>query len=100
MIDEEMPLIDFDKYRIVGRGVHVRKGRRLTLSVLRRSRKLTQEELATRAKITQSEVSRAELRDDCLVSTLRRYAKALGGELITYVEIDGRKYQIALGRDV
>lgn len=96
MINEKMPPVDFSKYRVVGRGVHVRKGRSLTLSVLRRSRGLTQEAVASRAKITQSEVSRAELRSDCRVSTLRRYAEALGGELVTYVQIDGRKYKIAL----
>lgn len=91
---DDMPPIDFSKCKIIGRGLY--KDRKLTLSVLRQSRGLTQEEVAAKAKISQSEVSRAELRDDCLVSTLARYAEALGGELLLYVKIDGRKYPTAL----
>ena len=41
----------------------------------------TQVELAEDAGISQSEVSTAERRKDHLVSTLRRYVEALGGEL-------------------
>lgn len=68
----------------------------MTLATLRAATGLTQNEVATRAKITQSEVSRAELRSDCRISTLERYAKALGGALQLSVEIDGRVYPIAL----
>lgn len=66
------------------------------LALLREQRGLTQEKLAKRAKITQSEVSRTELRDDCLISTLERYASALGGELLLYVKIDGQLYPVTL----
>ena len=72
------------------------KQRKLTLALLREQQGLTQEKLARRAKITQSEVSRTELRDDCLVSTLERYAAALGGKLLLHVEIDGRLYPVTL----
>jgi hypothetical protein len=41
----------------------------------------TQVEVAEAAKMTQSELSRAERREDHLISTLRRYVEALGGEL-------------------
>lgn len=41
----------------------------------------TQVELAAEAQMSQSELSRAERREDHLVSTLRRYVEALGGEL-------------------
>jgi DNA-binding XRE family transcriptional regulator len=41
----------------------------------------TQAELAELAGTTQSEISMAERRADHLVSTLRRYVEALGGEL-------------------
>jgi len=53
-------------------------------------------ELAAKAGLSQGEVSRAEARDDCLVSTLERYAKALDGELLLYVKIDGRSYPVSL----
>lgn len=92
--DDEMPEIDFDKCKIIRRGPD--RERPLTLAVLRKSQKLTQEQIAERAGTTQSEVSRAELRKDCLVSTLERYAKALGGEILLYVKIDGRKYPVML----
>ena len=66
------------------------------LADLREQRGLTQTKLARRAKITQSEVSRTELREDCLVSTLKRYAAALGGKLLIHVEIDGQSYPVTL----
>lgn len=91
---EEMPEIDFTKVKIIRRGPP--KDRKLSLAILRGSQDLTQAEVAERAGITQGEVSRAELRDDCLVSTLSRYAKALGGELLLHVKIDGREYPIEL----
>ena len=72
------------------------KPRTLTLATLREQRGFTQEKLARRAKITQSEVSRTELREDCLVSTLERYAAALGGELLLHVKIDGQLYPVTL----
>ena len=41
----------------------------------------TQVEAAEVAELTQGEISRAERRSDHLLSTLRRYVNALGGEL-------------------
>jgi Helix-turn-helix len=96
--EEEMPEIDFKQCKIIRRGPM--RDRKLALASLRGSQGLTQEQLAAKAKLTQSEVSRAEMRDDCLVSTLERYAKALGGELLLYVKIDNRSYPIVLaGQD-
>ena len=51
---------------------------------LREIRKLTgktQVEVAKKTKMTQGHLSSVESRDDHLVSTLRNYVKALGGEL-------------------
>ena len=73
-----------------------KREKKLKLALLREQQGLTQEKLAQRAKITQSEVSRTELRDDCLVSTLERYAAALGGELLLHVKIDGQLYAVTL----
>jgi hypothetical protein len=93
--DDEMPEIDFDRCRIIRRGPIGE--RRLGLAALRGSQGVTQAQLAVEAGLTQGEVSRAESRSDCLVSTLERYAGALGGELILVVRIGGRSYPIALG---
>ena len=51
---------------------------------LREMRKLlgkTQQDVAKLAKMAQSELSKTERREDHRLSTLRRYVRALGGEL-------------------
>ena len=53
----------------------------MNLRTLREFVGKTQVETAEEADWTQGELSRAERRDDHLLSTLRRYVEALGGEL-------------------
>lgn len=53
-----------------------------TLAELRRARGVTQQQLAKALELTQPQVSRVEHRTDVLLSTLRSYVEALGGELI------------------
>ena len=53
----------------------------LTLRELREISGRTQVEVAKVTKMTQGELSRAERREDHLLSTLKRYIEALGGEL-------------------
>ncbi|HTX01358.1 MAG TPA: XRE family transcriptional regulator [Acidimicrobiales bacterium] len=52
-----------------------------TLSKVRRARSLTQGTVAELLDMSQSEVSKLERRSDMLVSTLRRFVQATGGEL-------------------
>lgn len=52
-----------------------------TFTKLRKARKLTQVDLAKRLGIAQENVSRIEKRSDMLVSTLRSYVRAMGGDL-------------------
>lgn len=52
-----------------------------TLRELRAGRSLTQSELARSLKLTQPDVSRLERRQDILISTLRRFVEATGGQL-------------------
>ncbi len=54
----------------------------------------TQEELAAATKMQQPELSRVERRDDHLLSTLRRYVEALGGELEVTARFDGRAVRL------
>ncbi len=54
----------------------------LSLQELRRAHKLTQEQLAESLGITQDQISKLEKRADVLVSTLRKYVEAAGGELV------------------
>jgi predicted transcriptional regulator len=61
------------------------------LAELRRAVGATQLEVAERAAMSQSELSKLERRPDHLVSTLRRYVQAIGGELeVTAVVGDKR----------
>lgn len=52
-----------------------------TLQELRKSRDLTQETVAALLGVNQENVSRLERRNDLLLSTLRDYIGAMGGEL-------------------
>ena len=52
-----------------------------TLRRLRSARALTQATLGDLLGMSQSEVSRMERRSDMLLSTLRRFVEATGGEL-------------------
>jgi len=76
---DEIPGIDLSEAKILGRGL--RKDRKLPLRVLREAVGKTQAEVARAAAMDQSEVSRIEQRDDMKLSTLRRYARALGASI-------------------
>jgi DNA-binding XRE family transcriptional regulator len=53
----------------------------LTLRELRQDLEMTQAQVAEAAKMTQSELSRLEGRSNHRISTLRRYAEAMGADL-------------------
>lgn len=53
----------------------------LTLRELRKARKLTQAKLAKRMGVTQDVVSRTEVREDLMLSTLQKTVRAMGGKL-------------------
>lgn len=53
----------------------------MSMDELRRARAFSQEDMAAILEIKQGAVSKQERRPDWHVSTLRRYIKAMGGEL-------------------
>ena len=53
----------------------------MTIQELRRARRLTQVRMARKLGISQDGVSRLEQRTDLLISTLRSYVEAMGGDL-------------------
>jgi len=53
----------------------------MNLADLRRAAQLSQEELASTLGVGQASVAKLEKRTDMFVSTLRRFIKAMGGEL-------------------
>ncbi len=60
--------------------------RQATLRRLREARALTQSTIADLLGMDQSEVSRLERRSDMLLSTLKRFVQATGGELHVVVQ--------------
>ena len=62
----------------------------LTLRDLRKAQAMTQEKLAALLGIKQESVSNLEKRSDMLLSTLREYVAALGGELQLLVKFPDR----------
>lgn len=68
------------------------------LREIRKARELTQAELGQILGMDQSEVSRLEQRTDLLLSTLRRFVAATGGELhliATYPDSEPVKIELA-----
>jgi predicted XRE-type DNA-binding protein len=53
----------------------------MPLQELRRARELAQQTLGEVLGMSQPEVSKLEQRSDALISTVRRYVEAMGGEL-------------------
>jgi DNA-binding XRE family transcriptional regulator len=62
----------------------------LSLRELRKACALTQEQMAKRLHMRQENVSRLEQRTDLLLSTLRNYIRAMGGELQLIVQFPDR----------
>ena len=62
----------------------------MTLRDLRRALERTQVRLARELGVNQETVSRLEKRSDMLLSTLRSYVEAMGGELDLLAKFPGR----------
>ncbi len=63
----------------------------MDLRELREEAGKTQAEVAEIAEMTQAELSKFERRDDHLISTLRRYVTALGGNLEVVAVFDNKR---------
>jgi len=63
----------------------------MDLRELRQEAGKTQVEVAEIAEMTQAELSKFERRDDHLLSTLRRYVTALGGQLEVVAVFDNKR---------
>lgn len=90
-------VINGQRMRVLGRGLHAKRGVRVTLRVLRVGGHVTQADLAERSSINQADISRLEAKtnfDDCTVATLRRYIEALGGKLELVATFDKHKFTI------
>jgi hypothetical protein len=86
--------IDWSKAKVIGRGV--KTGRKFDLRALRVALGKTQADIAQAADMAQGDVSRLEGRQDTKVSTLARYASALGGKIEVTIRIGDRRYLLDL----
>jgi DNA-binding XRE family transcriptional regulator len=66
----------------------------MDLRELRQEAGKTQADLAEIAEMTQAELSKLERRDDHLLSTLRRYVGALGGQLEVVAVFDNKRISL------
>ncbi len=74
--------------------------RQATLAQVRRARALTQATLAELLEMDQSEVSRLEHRSNMLLSTLRSFIRATGGELQLIATFpDAEPIQLLIGSE-
>ncbi len=71
----------------------------MTLRDLRKAHQLTQTRMAEALHISQDGVSRIEKRSDFLLSTLRSYVEAMGGQLRLIAEFPDRKPVVIAGLD-
>ena len=62
-------------------------GQSMNLQQLREHVRKTQGDVARRSSVSQPQLSRIEGRRDHLVSTLRKYVRALGGDVAVVAEI-------------
>lgn len=74
--------------------------RQATLRRLREARTLTQSTIGELLEMDQSEVSRLERRSDMLLSTLKRFVQANGGELHLVVQFpDSAAVELLVGEE-
>jgi DNA-binding XRE family transcriptional regulator len=59
----------------------------MALQEIRKAMSLTQKDVAAKLHIAQDGVSRIEKRSDLMISTLRKYIEAMGGELNIIAEL-------------
>jgi hypothetical protein len=69
----------------------------MTLRQLRQACQLTQQKVAKSLRIGQEGVSKIERRSDLLISTLRDYVQAMGGQLSLVVEFPDREPVVLSG---
>lgn len=72
----------------------------MTLRDMRKAMELTQERMAELLGIGQDSVSRLEKRSDLLLSTLRSYVKAMGGQIRMIAEFPNRPPVVLRGLTV
>lgn len=90
-LDEALAALPEEKRRELEKRGQERLDEYRTLQDLRKARDLTQEKVAEILGVNQENVSRMERRSDLLLSTLRDYITAMGGDLEIIARFPDRK---------
>lgn len=92
--DEDKP-IDWSKARVLGRGLHAKRGVQIPLQTLRagmgKTRWISQKAPRSSRRTYPGWRTKLVL-DDVQISTLKRYVAALGGRLELVATFDDRRY--------
>lgn len=92
---EEIPELD-SRAKVVRRGPRADRKLKLTLRAMREAAGKTQAEIGAALDSDQAEVSKLERRRDMMLSTLQRYAAALGAECEVVFVFPKTGHRIAL----
>lgn len=84
---DEMPSITTERFRVRGRGGNAHRRLVLPLAGIRKAAGKTQVQVAEAARMAQGDVSRLESQEDMMLSTLKRYAEALGARVEVAFEL-------------
>jgi DNA-binding XRE family transcriptional regulator len=98
-LDEVIGSLPLDQQRDIAARASQLIEEEMTLRDLRRAHELTQTRMAEALHISQDGVSRIEKRSDFLLSTLRSYVEAMGGQLRLIAEFPDRKPVTISGLD-
>jgi hypothetical protein len=79
--EPDLAELDTTRMRVRGRGANAHKRLELPLAGVRRASGKTQAEVAEVAGMAQGDVARLEAQEDMKLSTLERYAAALGARI-------------------
>jgi DNA-binding XRE family transcriptional regulator len=98
-LDEVIDSLPSDQQRDIEAAAACLIEEEMTLRDLRKAHELTQTRMAEALHISQDGASRIEKRSDFLLSTLRSYVEAMGGQLRLTAEFPNRKPGTISGLD-
>lgn len=90
-LQEKLKALPIERQEKINRRISELIEQEMSLRELRKSCGLTQERVAETLGIPQESVSRLERRSDLLVSTLRNYVEAMGGEMYIVIKLPQRE---------
>jgi hypothetical protein len=94
---DEIPELDVTRAKLLRRGPRAGRALKLPLRAMREAAGRTQADVGTAIGSDQAEMSRLEKRGDMMLSTLRKYAAAIGAECEVVFVFPKTGHRIALG---